>query len=188
VRDEAPDARRVAARAVVLACVVARASVEYDAAEHWAPTAAERAWRIARRRASRREAEEHELALLAVPLGELADGPRIDGTWRIEGVAVLAWALSRFELPASDDEADTNEVMAALGMSDGDVDVELLARATLRPRAEIERLAEELLAAHRRLHERGADPEIESILVERRLAAGWLLGEAELYSEVQLET
>jgi hypothetical protein len=170
VEERRPDATRVAARAAVLMCVVARASVEYDAAERWASRAARRARKLVRRRELRDEVEPHELALLETPLGELADEPRLDGTWRIEGVAVLAWALSRFELPSHDEEVDASEVAAALGMADGKLDRRLLSDAALRPEWEIERLAGELTGE-------------SEVVAERRVAARWLLGEAELYSD-----
>jgi hypothetical protein len=166
VEERRPDATRVAARAAVLMCVVARAGIEDDAGERWAPRAARRARKLARRRELRDEVEADALALHETPLGELADEARLAGGWRVEGVAVLAWALSRFDLPGHDEEVDANEVAAALGMADGRLDRKLLSDAELRPLWELERLAEELDHA-------GAG----EVAAERRIAARWLLGE-----------
>jgi hypothetical protein len=222
----------VAARAVVLGCVVQRAYLEVNHSEPGVAEDIERIAEIVERADVRDEVEPGERRILSAPLGGLSEQEVIDGTWRAEAVAVLAWALGRFELPAFDEQVDPFDVATALGMAKGDVD-DLLESPSLRPAEEIDTLAEQLFAAHWRLRQFGldgraidleefaatawfgplliaglplvdrdlairgsaiadADPadvrEVESIVMERRTAAGWLRGENELISEVPLDT
>src|SRR5262249_34991627 len=107
-RHPPPSARRVAARALALSAVVCRAYLEMSRAdmpsESWEP---QRAHLFARLQGLgiAPELEPPERAFLHVPVGG-AD-PRLvtDAAWRGEGLAVLAWALNRFELPAHDEQA-----------------------------------------------------------------------------------
>jgi Domain of unknown function (DUF4272) len=180
-----------------------------------------------------RELEIRERRLFETPLGQLDERALIDGSWRAEALAVLAWALNCFELPPFDVQADAWDVTEALGMADADVPEALLSAPALRPSEEIQRLSEQLFAAHWRIREFGLRrealdfpslaerawfgplqidglpllerdlalrgtpitevdsavvQEVESILIERRGAVGWLCGDADLLSEVALDT
>lgn len=153
-----PSAERVAARAVVLACVVARANLETHVEEDRSPDAVERTRElVVARDELRAEAEPFELEILAQPLGGLSERQTIDASWRAEALAVVAWALGRFELPTYDQHADAYEVAVSLGMGDGDVDDALLDAPTLRSQDDLFALAEALLAAHWRIRQFGLD-------------------------------
>lgn len=108
-----PTAERVAARALVLAAVVARGHLEHmppgqgdlqrlidwmDAHELWD------------------EAEAPEQRLLRTPRGKLDQQTTINSTWRSEGLVVLAWALGLIELPAHDEPVDPQLVTEAVGL------------------------------------------------------------------------
>ena len=64
------------------------------------------------------ELEPEEADLLAVPVGSLDRKRAIEATWESEGMAVLAWALQRAELPAIHVECDPGAVAIALGFLD----------------------------------------------------------------------
>ena len=45
------------------------------------------------------------MGLLKTPLGKLAKKDGVDTDWRTEGLAVLAWALGKYELPNYETQA-----------------------------------------------------------------------------------
>jgi hypothetical protein len=109
-----PSAARVAERAVVLTCIAARAELE-DSGQAWV---AERlGWlrTLVARSGVVDEFEPAERVLLDTPLGHLGEQAAIDAAWRLEGVAVLAWALRRFTLAAYDQQVDVEGLLVALG-------------------------------------------------------------------------
>jgi hypothetical protein len=141
----------VAARAIVVACVVARANLELQQTGAGVADAFDRVRKIIEREDIRDEVEPSERRVLLAPLGWLGEQDRIDATWRAEASAVLAWGLRRFELPAFDEQVDPFEVVTSLGMAGGDIDEDLLNTPSLRPADEIHALAEHLYTAHWRL-------------------------------------
>src|SRR6267142_7027931 len=113
-----PSAQRVAARAMALSTVLYRASIEQfpgDAAfkklQSQLPDWIESLGLTA-------ELEPQEADLLRTRLGR-AD-PRVvtNSSWRSEGLAVLGWALGRFELPVYDQMADPRAATASVGFSE----------------------------------------------------------------------
>jgi hypothetical protein len=149
---EPPTPHRVARRALVLAALACRSALEKDAGN----TDAERfrrdvlAWlgdvgALA-------EAEPGERRILEAPLGALDEQRVIDASWRGEGLAVLAWALRRAELPSYGKTAISADVATALGFMRTPAE-SVLAAPTLRSPAEIETLARRLFALHWRLRE-----------------------------------
>src|SRR5262249_50940642 len=87
------------------------------------------------------------------PPGKLDRQMQVDSTWRLEGLAVLAWALGRFELPPHDELVSLNPLWQSLGLFDVDTARALLANPALRPREEIGVLRDQLFALHWRLRD-----------------------------------
>lgn len=97
----------------------------------------------------RDELEADELAMILAPVGTLDRQQTVNGTWRSEGLAVLAWALGKFPLPRHDDTVVPVEAAESVGFL-GDSPVEL---AALRPESEIDAMEQHLLALHWRLRD-----------------------------------
>ena len=146
-----PMPMRVAVRALALAAVTGRAMLEQDLANPDAePTYRDLlAWGDALGIES--ELEPEERAILVTPLGQLDPALQLKSTWRLEGLAVLAWALNRFQLPSHDQIADVNTLWRNLGLLDIPAAGELLAQPVLRRRAELASLRDQLFAIHWRL-------------------------------------
>ena len=85
--------------------------------------------------------------------GELTADERakVDATWRLEGLGVLAWALGRFELPPYDQLVVPKDLIHSLGFPDVEPARELVASPSLRPPAELEALRKQTLGLHWRL-------------------------------------
>jgi hypothetical protein len=113
-----PTAQRVAARAMVLGLVAYRASLEQSPgnAEFKRLHARLPEWIESLGLAA--ELEPQEAALLGAPLGR--GDPRVvtNSGWRTEGLAVLGWAMSRFELPTYDFQADPRAATASVGFTE----------------------------------------------------------------------
>src|SRR5262245_7996314 len=98
-----PSAERVAKRAIVLASCVYRATLE-DASKD--PAAHEMHGNVLEwldEIGVCDEFEPKEWSEIAADLGTLTMRSRMGLGWRTEGMAVLAWALRRIDLPASDE-------------------------------------------------------------------------------------
>jgi len=151
-----PSPERVAKRAFALAAVVCRSGIEqgefHSAAEDFRRDVLR--WLTDARVTD--ELEPEERVLLETPLGSLTERQEINASWRGEGLAVLAWALKRFELPAYDQIVSPPDVADALGFLTND-GYELLAAPELRAPEEIDHLAELMLAAHWRLRQFSID-------------------------------
>ncbi|MCA9613286.1 MAG: DUF4272 domain-containing protein [Sandaracinus sp.] len=146
-----PSPERVFRRAQVLLAVATRAMVELVPERHLELPRL-RSW-LTRRRLWP-EAEASEVAVLTTDGGGLDARSTIDGTWRAEGVAVLAWALDLAPLPALEGPVDPSPYGARLELLSG-------ARTTpraLRPLAERERYLGAAYAMHWRVCEAFADP------------------------------
>jgi hypothetical protein len=151
--SDAPTAERVARRALALTAVTARAILEQDSD---GPKAVETyqdllAW--AEEIGINEELEPEERELLHQPLGELDQQQQLNSTWRLEGLAVLAWALGRFEVPPHDQLVSLDPLWRSLGLLDADAARALLTSPTLRPREEIGSLRQRLFAVHWRLRD-----------------------------------
>ncbi len=151
-----PDAARVLRRAWALAAVAERGFLEAGARAD-----VERAFGRLRTwldlSGTRTELEPEERALVEAPLGSLHRQQVVDATWRNEGVAVLAWALGLAELPAHDEQADSEPLAAALGFTPLAPDVPTPS-PSLRPADELARAERRLLAIHWRVRELQVSP------------------------------
>lgn len=157
---EAPTARRVARRALALTAVTARAILEQDPAN---PETSRRyrdllAW--VRDLGIDDEFEPDEWEVLQRPPGKLDERRQINSTWRLEGLGVLAWALGRFELPPHDQLVSVDPLWRSLGLFDAGAAKALLAKPTLRPRAEMGALRGRLFALHWRLRNYSLNPAV----------------------------
>jgi hypothetical protein len=151
-----PSAARVAQRALSLAAVVCRGAIESDAgnADAEAFRASVVSWVDEVGVAD--ELEPHEVSMLMAPLGSLTPRQLIDATWRTEGLAVLAWALGRYELPPYDIQARAPDVALALGFLEKREDT-VLSKPLLRPALHVAALADSLFSLHWRLRQFSLD-------------------------------
>lgn len=102
------------------------------------------------------EIEPDERALLATPLGGLADRQRSDAGRRTEGLAVLAWALGRYELPAYDVQANGPDGADSVGLREEREQTALHA-PHLRAKEELSALADQRFSLHWRLRQFSLD-------------------------------
>jgi len=142
-----PDAERVLRRTWALAAVAMRAYMEDPHA-----TDAERRIRELRDWVAAAplddELEPAERAVLDAPRGSLTQRQQVDGSWRSEGVIVLAWALGAGEIPNHESQGDPFEASRAVGFLGS-----APANVTLRPFEDIEREARRALGIHWRMRE-----------------------------------
>jgi hypothetical protein len=147
-----PDAPRVMRRALSLAAVSGRGFLEIEKMAH--DQAEEERKRIltwAGELALENELEQEELKLLQEPVGSLPQQSVINAVWRLEGLAVLAWALARLELPVYDQVVGAGALLPALGFLDLNRATELLASPRLRRQEELRTLQNQYFALHWRL-------------------------------------
>jgi hypothetical protein len=126
----------VAWRALVLSGVVCRACLEgYTDEEYKQQTAGFiREWFDELGLWPYLEPDEGEI--IRAPFGALPHQLGVDGTWFVEGLAILAWALRRADFPPHDQKVDPIAVTNALDFLDPGA-ARLLRSPTLRPPAEL---------------------------------------------------
>jgi hypothetical protein len=126
------------------------------------------------------EFEQRELDLLQAPLGKAEEQLTADATWRDEGLAVLAWALGRFELspydqsvkpPLAESIGFSEERLAALDTS---IAEKLFKDAQLRPADAIDRYAVHATLIHWRLRSSSLSAEADSEQARGMNFAGYL--------------
>ena len=136
-----PSPLRVASRALGLATLVVRAQIE-QLSPNQNPN---KTWKELRELVSRlslkREFEHHELMILNRPAGGLKEEQANAAGWRSEGLAILAWALNRLDLPKFDQPVSTPDVLNNLGLPDYESCAMLLSSARLRTSEEIDQYA-----------------------------------------------
>jgi len=232
IRRNPPSAKRVAERALVLACLCCRGAIEQDAGNPKAEEFRQKVFEWLEQSGAQGEAELVERTVLLTPLGNLSREQHASATWQAEGLVVLAWALYRVGLPDYETAANGKSVSDSLGwLTDGAA--KLFTEATVRDAATIQSLADKLFALDWRLADfqlkkspmnfvefaktawfgplkveglRFASNDLSiggfaiseasdearglcrMITVNRRRAAEWLLGQSEVYSEVDLST
>jgi hypothetical protein len=87
------------------------------------------------------ELEREERDLFKTRVGRADKAIAANASWRCEGLAVLAWSLGQFQLPAYDEAVDPIAAQGTVGLANAAFARELLDSATLRPAADIERFA-----------------------------------------------
>ena len=149
-----PTADRVARRALALAAVSARALLEQeDPADPGVEQTRRRILDWVQATGFGDELEPDEWELLQHPLRSLPHQQVVDATWRLEGLAVLAWALGRYDLPPHDQPADPGKLLPAVGILSAEHARALLAEPFLRPAPELKALSARLFAVHWRLRQ-----------------------------------
>lgn len=150
--DRPVEATRVARRALVLAAVVCRGSIDRDAGQPEAESVRNRVLDWLTRLGLWDEVEPWEENVLRADIGKLEAKEVIQSTWYAEGLAVLAWALNRLDLPRHDEKVDPYAVTDSLWfLSEGAADV--IRTARLRSELELKACRELLYAIHCRLRD-----------------------------------
>jgi hypothetical protein len=179
------------------------------------------------------ELEPEERKFIDKPLGKAKAQQVTNAIWRAEGVAVLAWALRRFDLPPYDKEVDVNAPLESISFLHPDA-LSVVRNAGLRSEEEVNYVVNQYMIIGWRLHKFANEPgrmdlagylrrhpdykkgwlrsvrlikgdlavgrssiadakddavqNCTSIAVERQIAAYWLQGENELYSQIAPST
>ena len=225
-----PTAERVAARSLVLALTSCRGFIDADAADASDFWQRVRDWFTTLDINS--ELEPFERELIDQPLGTLSPQVRVNLAWACEGMAVLAWALSRLAMPPYDQSIVAADVAESIGFLKSRPET-VLESPSLQSVEHILEAREQLFAINWRLTEYRlqsrpiefptvaqnawfgpmslgacrivdgdlaigdvridkADParlrEAVSIATERHRAANWLVGESQVYSEIDTST
>lgn len=150
-----PSAQRVACRALVLAAVAGRGLMESQYLEGHEDVATHlpriREWLEALNIVDECEAEEWRRIVTSA--GDLPQQAIIDSTWRLEGLAVLAWALGWFPLPRYDTLIEPDGLLSAAGFLDLQRGQTLLGVPQLRPPEQLTELSQQMLAYHWRVRD-----------------------------------
>lgn len=168
---EPPPAERVARRALILAALAGRGLLEQEGPQD--PDVEKQRQRLLRWAESLElgdEPEEHEWRLLQAEVGTLDPHTIAETLLRFESLAMLAWALGLFEMPAYDQSVDPGAVLPAVSFLNLDAARALIEKAELRPIEEINGMGLYVLALHWRLNEFAATSE-EIDLVEAAASA-----------------
>jgi len=156
-----PDPQRVSRRLLALAAVVARGllDVNLQQGNESACTLDElNAWVAGLGLGDELEPEEAEL--LTVPAGKLPPQEVLNAVWRVEGLAILAWALGLVaDLPPYDRPVEVDALLPAVGFLKLDAARTIRDGARLRDAAELATYAKQILAYHWRLVDFRVRPE-----------------------------
>jgi hypothetical protein len=153
-----PDVSRVAARALVLAAVSCRGSIERDAHDPEAEELRQKVVSWLDSVGATEELESAEITLLSTPLGKLDQKMTVNATWKSEGMLVLAWALNYAALPPIHVECEPADIANQLGFLNERSSTPLN-NPRLRDWSEIEVWAETYLTLHWRLRQFSSKPE-----------------------------
>jgi len=145
-----PDANRVARRSLVLAAVVCRGSIDDHSDQSEAEALRTRVLEWLTKLALWDEVEPSEEKILHTPIGQLEQKDVNRAIWYVEGLAVLAWALHKYEFPRHDQLVIPHEVAEAVYFLCEDAE-ELIRTARLRSRIKLNACWELLYAIHTRL-------------------------------------
>ena len=158
---EPPTPERVARRLLALTAVAARATVELDhsqGVEDLEDIPARIAEWVNELGISD-ELEPQEWKVIQRPVGGLEQSDFINAMWRVEGAAVLAYALKLHDLPAYDELIVPPELYDSVGLLNVELGAELLAHPDLCDEDELQGLQEHLLALHWRVRDFSLRPE-----------------------------
>lgn len=137
-----PSAKRAAARAIVLAAVEARTFGEQHLDQLTNPEKTRAGlFAMLQGLGIAGELERQERDFLKTRFGQADKSLVANASWRVEGLAVLAWALNRFTLPPYDEAVVPIPVQDSVGFANLDLARELLVSGAFRPSLEIDRFA-----------------------------------------------
>jgi hypothetical protein len=155
-----PSAERVARRTLALTAVAARATLEMDAPQmDDADVHRQRIVMWIKEVGVSDELEPDEWKVLQRPVGTLDQRAFFDSMWRVEGLAVLAWALRLHHLPPYDELVVRPELYELIGLFDSDAGKQLLAAPNLRSPEDLASMQEHLLAFHWRVRDFSLRPQ-----------------------------
>src|SRR5262249_22059594 len=146
-----PNPLRVARRALALKAVTKRAVLEQDPHNPKSHRVHRDLLSWVKEIGIGEELEAEEWEVLQRPLGRLDARQQIDSNWRLEVLVVLAWALSRYDIPSYDQLVNMNSLWRSLGLLSAKGASELLANPMPRSREDVCVLRNRLFALHWRL-------------------------------------
>jgi len=146
------NAAKAARRSLVLSAIVCFGSINDFSGDPGADAVHERVIDWLTRLSLWDEVEPAEERILRAPFGALTAEEANRAVWRSEGLAVLAWALNWYDLPAHDQQIVPPAAAEAAHFLDDDAG-EAIDAAKLRPLAELEAYRELMYAIHSRLRD-----------------------------------
>ena len=191
-----PSAKRVAHRAMILAALVCRGFIESENPSDVEELRASLLPWIDKMGA-RDEVEKHELVALTAPLKGLEDQVQINLVWSVEALALLSWAMGRYELHPEDEVAEPQSITNTL-MFLSDMAKTLVDEPSLKEEALLKEMHDSIYTTQCQLKAFAQNPlntdKLEdekfvaktSLIRERSRAIKWLQGDAALYSEVDI--
>ncbi len=153
-----PSPLRVARRALVMCAVVCRAFIENESDTQWAEDLRHDVIEWTKCIGVFNELEPKEIIILTTPIGQLLAQDHINYSWQCEGLAVLAWALQRFDLPEYDQQIVAADVTDTLGFLDNEEAQKMLRTTVLRNTTELNQYAELMFSLHWRLRDYSLTP------------------------------
>lgn len=147
-----PSARRAAQRALILAALTCRGSLEQGPEDPQALDVHQQLCDWIQEIDLAGELAEPERKVIEAELGTLSPQTAIECGWRAEGLAVLAWALQFEDFPPHDEKVDPFEVAGSVGLLSEDA-ADFLAEAELCSSEALAACRETLYAVHCRLRE-----------------------------------
>jgi len=153
-----PAEERVRRRAWAISAVICRAFIETfeDPAEAATLHSRVLSWIDAMN--LRPEFEAKELATIDAKVGTLDQQAVVNGTWRSEGLVVLAWALHAAEIPPHDQMVDPSAIANSVFFLADDA-MDRASELTLRGDDELDKFSEVQLALHWRIRDFSLRPQ-----------------------------
>jgi hypothetical protein len=142
-----PSPIDVARRALILSGVVCRANLEFSKDEEYRRQTAEYLHEWFDELDLWPHLEPDEVEIIKAPFGKLRKHLRVQGTWFVEGLAILTWALKRTEFPPHDRKVDAVAITDALDFLSPEPN-ELLTAPRLRDVKELEAAREWFYDVH----------------------------------------
>jgi hypothetical protein len=149
---ERPTAETVASRAIILSVVSCRAFTSAQPEDPEAAVLATRSYDWLCTLGLEGSLTDWERGVLTAPFGTLPQTDIITGTWLIEAVGVLSWALRNIELPPFDQQCDPPEIANSLGFLEP-IEGTSLNKAVLRSKDEFSRYNDFIYNLHWRLRD-----------------------------------
>lgn len=182
---------KIAKRAMILSALVCRGFIDMDSPSEVEELRA-RLLPWIDSMGAREEVEKHELVALTAPLGTLDTQTRLNLVWVVEGLAVIAWAMGRYELHDESEVADPQAItQKLLFLSDK---AKTLFEDDIKDMERLQALYEHSLTTLKETHKLVQNPATftedlsakNSIAIERVRALKWLLADSGAYSEVDM--
>ena len=158
-----PSRERVIQRTLALTAVAARATLELDSLNGDVVDGEIHRKRILDWVAAcdiDDELEPEEWKVLQRPVKKLQQQDFINSMWRVEGLAVLAWALQLHPMPVYDELVIPSDLYQSIGLFNAEAARELHQKGVLRTDDELKEIHDHLLALHWRLRDFSLRPNL----------------------------